>query len=596
MSYIAEEDFSKKIKVKVWKRLLTYAFRHKKLVYSLLACLLVVSAADVVYPLMSKYAIDHFITPQTTEGLTQYALFFVGLVLLDGIGVAFFVSTAGKIEMHISHDIRQDAFTKLQNLSFSYYDKTPVGYIMARVMNDVSRLSEMVAWSIVDIIWSLVFIIGCIIAMFLLNLKLALLALVVIPPLAVVTLFFQKKILAYYRRVRRTNSRLTGAFNEGIMGAMTTKTLVREDQNLHDFKNISSEMRHVSTRAALLSALFMPIILFLSSIGTGLALYAGGLEVMLGAISFGTLSSFLSYTSQLFDPIQQIARILAELQNAQASAERVISLLDMPIEIQDTPAVEAVFGDSIHPKKQNWPTIRGDITFDHVSFAYKSGEKVLKDFNLHVPAGKSVALVGETGAGKSTIVNILCRFYEPTGGRVLIDGVDYRERSQLWLQSNTGYVLQQPHLFSGTVRDNIDFGRRDATDADIRRAAQMVHAEEFILTQKDGYDTQVGEGGIRLSTGQKQLISFARVILADPRIFILDEATSSVDTETEQHIQKAITHVLKDRTSFIIAHRLSTIRSSDIILVIGNGGILEQGTHAELIARRGQYYQLCMKQ
>lgn len=336
--------------------------------------------------------------------------------------------------------------------------------------------------------------------------------------------------------------------------------------------------------------------MLLSSVGTALALYRGGQEVLLGIIGFGTLSAFLSYTTQLFDPIQQLARILVEFQSAQAAAERVLSLLDTPLEITDTPEVEAVFGDSFDPKPENWPKLYGDVTFENVGFHYIPEEQILSNFNLHVPAGKSIALVGETGAGKSTIINLICRFYEPTSGRILIDGVDYRERSQLWLQRNLGYVLQSPHLFSGTIRDNIRYARKDASDAEVRRAAQMVHAEQFILEQEHGYDTEVGEGGIRLSTGQKQLISFARVILADPRIFVLDEATSSIDTQTEQLIQQAITTVLQGRTSFIVAHRLSTIRNADLILVIGDGGIIEQGTHEQLLEKKGAYYQLYSQQ
>ncbi len=380
------------------------------------------------------------------------------------------------------------------------------------------------------------------------------------------------------------------------MGAVTTKTLVREQANLEDFQEITTTMRKVSVRSAVLSAIFMPIVMLLSSIGTALALYQGGREVLLGIIGFGTLSAFLSYTTQLFDPIQQLARILAEFQSAQAAAERVLSLLDAPLDIIDAPEVEEKFGDSFSPKIENWPAIHGDITFKDVSFSYIPEEQVISHFNLHVPAGKSVALVGETGAGKSTIINLICRFYEPTSGEILIDGVDYRKRSQLWLQRNLGYVLQSPHLFSGTIRDNIRYARKDATDEEVRRAAQMVHAESFILEQPEGYDTEVGEGGIRLSTGQKQLISFARVILADPRIFVLDEATSSIDTQTEQLIQHAITTVLKGRTSFIVAHRLSTIRNSDLILVIGKGGILEQGTHKQLLEKKGAYYKLYSNQ
>ena len=592
MSYIKEEEFTKKIDINLWKRLLEYALRWKKLLAAIIVSLIVVSFVDILYPLLSKYAIDHFVAQQTVDGLGGYIAVTIAVIIIQSLCSVCFVMGASDLEMRISYDIRQECFLKLQKLSFSYYDKTSVGYIMARVISDIGRLSEMIAWSIVDILLSFTFIIGCVISMFALNVKLAFITLAVMPVLAIIAVIFRTKILRQYRLVRSINSRITGAYNEGIMGAMTTKTLVREQQNFEDFKILTQNMRHASGKAAHLNAIFMPIVMFLSAIGTALALQIGGGQVLNGVITFGTLSSFISYTTQLFDPIQQIAQKFAELQNAQASAERVISLLDTKEEITDSKEVVAVYGDNFTPKKENWPPIIGDVTFKHVDFSYIPEEKVLKDFNLHVPAGKSIALVGETGAGKSTIINLVCRFYEPTGGKILIDGVDYRARSQLWLQSNMGYVLQQPHLFSGTIRDNIAFGRKDATEEEIHAAARMVHAEEFILAQKDGYNTQVGQGGIRLSTGQKQLISFARVILADPRIFVLDEATSSIDTETEQLIQQAITTVLKNRTSFIVAHRLSTIRNSDLILVIGNGGIIESGTHQQLLNQKGAYYNL----
>ena len=596
MSKLREQDFSEKIDMGLWRRLASYAWRSKGLVIFSVLSLLCVALVDIAYPLFNKYAIDHFITPGTTDGLGLFFAAYILAVVFQSAGVMCFVSGAGKLEMQISYDIRQEVFLKLQTLSFSFYDKTAVGYLMSRMISDVARLSEMIAWSLVDVLWALSFVIGCMVAMFSLNWQLALIALCVIPVLAVLCFHFQKKILKCQREVRKTNSRITGAFNEGIMGAMTTKTLVREQANLEDFQEITTTMRKVSIRSAVLSAVFMPIVMLLSSVGTALALYRGGQEVLLGIIGFGTLSAFLSYTTQLFDPIQQLAKILVEFQSAQAAAERVLSLLDTPLEITDTPEVEAVFGDSFDPKPENWPKLHGDVTFEKVGFHYIPEEQILSDFNLHVPAGKSIALVGETGAGKSTIINLICRFYEPTSGRILIDGVDYRERSQLWLQRNLGYVLQSPHLFSGTIRDNIRYARKDASDAEVRRAAQMVHAEQFILEQEHGYDTEVGEGGIRLSTGQKQLISFARVILADPRIFVLDEATSSIDTQTEQLIQQAITTVLQGRTSFIVAHRLSTIRNADLILVIGDGGIIEQGTHEQLLEKKGAYYQLYSQQ
>ncbi len=595
MSTLQEQDFdqySKKIDLSIWKRLFQYALHYKRVFISLVAVLLIVAIVDIAYPLMSRYAIDNFVEKGTMEGIVPFGIVYLCLIATQTFSIAGFIKYAGKLEMNIAFDIRQQAFKKLQELSFSFYDKTAVGYLMARMVSDISRLSEMIAWSIVDVLWALAYVIGVMATLFALNFKLALLVLVVIPPLAVISIVFQRLILKYQRVVRKTNSRITGSFNEGIMGAMTSKTLVREKANTGEFVELTGEMRHASIKAITLSAVFMPLVMFLGSIGTALALERGGYEVMMMGLSIGTLSAFISYTMNFFEPIQQLAGILAEMQSAQASAERVITLIDTPCDIVDSEEVIAKYGDNFNAKRENWEDIGGAIEFEHVSFSYKDGETVLDDFSLKVRAGETIALVGETGSGKSTIVNLVCRFYEPTEGRILVDGRDYKERSQLWLQDRLGYVLQTPHLFSGTIRENILYGRKDATDEEVRAAARMVSAEEFILRLENGYDTEVGEGGARLSTGEKQLISFARVILADPKIFVLDEATSSIDTETEQLIQNAITHVLKDRTSFIVAHRLSTIRNADRILVISGGKIAEMGSHKELIKRKGHYYDL----
>jgi len=444
--------------------------------------------------------------------------------------------------------------------------------------------------------WGSVMMLATLCIILYLNWRLALIIMTVVPALAVVSVYFQKKILSVYRQVRRINSRITGAFNEGIMGARTTKTLVREDDTLQEFKELTGNMRNTSVRAVVISSIYMPIVMALGSIGTGLALWFGGEGVISQTLSYGTLVAFISYAAQFFEPIQQLARIFAELQNAQASAERVFSMIETEPDVKDSPEVVKEYGDIFVAKKENWPPIKGDVSFCNVSFSYKDGEEVLENFNLEVKAGESIALVGETGSGKSTIVNLICRFYEPKEGEIRIDGVDYRKRSQLWLQSNIGYVLQTPHLFSGTIRDNIRYGRLDATDEEIIEAAKLVNAHDFIMKLKDGYDTEVGEGGGRLSTGEKQLISFARAVLADPRIFVLDEATSSIDTETERVIQDAIHKVLKGRTSFIIAHRLSTIRSADRILVIRDGRLVEEGNHAELLKMKGYYYRLYTNQ
>ena len=596
-SALEEKEFDQKVDFKLWKKLIKYALRSSPLVIRTMISLLIVAAVDLLYPLLSRYAIDDIIAGSHTEKILPFALVYAACVIVQGFCVMLFIKGSGKLEMNIAYDIRQDSFKKLQELSFSYYDKTAVGYIMARMVSDVGRLSELIAWSVVDILWSACYVIGIIVVMLILNWQLALLVIIVMPPLAVICVYFQKKILKHYRDVRKQNSKITGALNEGIMGAVTTKTLVREQKNTEEFRAETGRMRKSSIKAAVLSAMFTPIVMCLGAVGTGLALYAGGLSVAgrwtaVGAITVGTLATFISYSTGIFDPIQQLAGIFAEMQSAQASAERVITLIDTESDVVDTPEVIEKYGDMFDPKRENWEDIKGSVTFEDVSFAYKEGEKVLSHFDLNVEAGQTIALVGETGAGKSTIVNLVCRFYEPTEGRVLIDGVDYRERSQLWLQDRLGYVLQQPHLFSTTIKENIRYGRPEATDDEVVAAAKLVHAHEFIESLEKGYDTEVGEGGGRLSTGQKQLISFARVILADPRIFVLDEATSSIDTETEQLIQNAITKVLKGRTSFIVAHRLSTIRSADRILVIRGGRIEEMGSHKELMKLHGYYYDL----
>ena len=350
-------------------------------------------------------------------------------------------------------------------------------------------------------------------------------------------------------------------------------------------------------RAARLSAVYIPLVLFVSSAATAVVLARGGFLVGRDLLLLGTLSAFTSDAVGIFEPIQQFARNLADFISMQASMERVTGLLHEVPQVVDAPQVVEKYGDTFHPKRENWETIRGEITFEDVSFRYPDGdEDVLRHFSLHIPAGTTVAIVGETGAGKSTLVNLACRFFEPTEGRILIDGVDYRERSQLWLHSSIGYVLQSPHLFSGTVMENIRYGRLEASEQEVRRAAEAVSADTVVNKLEQGYDSPVGEGGDRLSTGEKQLISFARAVLADPRIFVLDEATSSIDTETEQLIQNAIARLLEGRTSFLIAHRLSTIRHADVILVVKDGHIVEQGRHEELLRRQGYYHTLYSRQ
>lgn len=596
MSALKEQEYNKSIDFRLWKDLFRYIKPYRNRIIALIVVMMGSGGIDVIFPLMNRYAIDNFIVTGRLGGLWVFAGIYAGLVALQAINVYFFIYIAGRIEMSLSYDIRKAGFKRLQELSFSYYDKTSVGWLMARMTSDVERLGATIAWSLVDLTWGGTAMIGGLIAMLYMNWKLALVSLAVVPFLGVISIYFQKRILGSYRIVRRTNSRITGAFNEGIMGAKTTKTLVREEENLKEFKSLTGEMYNSSVRAAVFSSIYFPIVIAMGSIGTALALWFGGRGVLLQTIGFGTLSAFISYVTQFFGPINELARIIAEFQNAQASAERVMAMINTEPDIVDRTEVIEKYGTEFEPKYENWEDIKGDITFKNVSFSYKEGEEVLENFNLEVKRGESIALVGETGSGKSTIVNLLCRFYEPVEGQILIDGVDYRERSQLWLQSNIGYVLQTPHLFSGTIRDNIRYGRLDATDEEIMEAAKLVNAHDFIMKMEDGYDSEVGEGGSMLSTGEKQLISFARAILADPKILVLDEATSSIDTETEQMIQYAINKLLEGRTSFIIAHRLSTIRSADRILVIKDGQMIEEGNHRELMRQGGYYYRLYTNQ
>ena len=596
MQFQEEQDYTKRFDLTLWKRLLKYARPFYGFLAALCVCMVINAVVDVVFPMMTRYAIDNFIAKETVAGLGGFIALYLLLLLVQVLVIFGFQRCASKVEVGVCYTIRKLAFEKLQQLSFSFYDKTSVGYLMARMTSDTQRLADTIGWTLIDLVWGSVYMVLTAVAMLYYNWKLALLVLSVLPVLAVVSAYFQSVILKNHREVRKTNSRITGAFNEGIMGAKTTKTLVREDRNFEEFQVLTNTMRNSSVRAATFSSIYMPIVTSLGSIVTGLALWKGGYDTLSGAISLGTLVIFINYTVSFIEPVRSIANIFSEMQSAQAAAERVVSLVETEPDIVDGPEITAVYGDQFSPKTENWPKIHGDVDFEHVSFQYTGGEKVLSDFTLHVKAGQNIALVGETGSGKSTIVNLICRFYEPTEGSILIDGVDYRQRSQLWLQSHLGYVLQSPHLFSGTVRENIRYGRLDATDEEVERAAEMVRADHFISKLEKGYDTDVGEGGNRLSTGEKQLISFARAILANPAIFVLDEATSSIDTETEQAIQYAISKMLSGRTSFIVAHRLSTIKNADRILVISQGRVIEDGTHKQLLERRGHYYTLYTNQ
>ncbi len=596
-----EEDYTKRFDIGLWRRALKYVLPYKRYAYALIAVMVVIAMLEAIPPFLTKQAIDLFVVPGQLAGLGLYIAAYAAVVLLIGLGIWLLIIIAGKIDVWVCYDIRRAGFKRLQELDFSYYDRTPVGWLMARMVSDSERLADTIAWGLVDLVWGFSMMIVIVGVMLYLNWWLALIVLVVVPPLIWVSAFFQKRILKSYRAVRKTNSRITGAFNEGIMGARTTKTLVRERDNLKQFSTLTTKMYRSSFMAAVQSSLYLPLVLVLGSIGAGLGVWFGGSGVIAGVVTYGTLVAFIAYVERFFEPVREVARIFAELQSAQAAAERIFALLTTEPKIVDSPEVRQLLeaattdvsrSESVDVHRLAFPVLTGAVEFAGVNFAYEDGTEVLRDFNLRVEPGETIALVGATGGGKSTIANLVCRFYEPTGGRVLIDGADYRERSLHWLQSNLGVVLQTPQLFSGTIRNNIAYGRLAATDAEVETAARLVQAWPFITAMPKGLDSEVGEGGGLLSTGQKQLISFARAVLADPRIFVMDEATSSVDTETELLIQKALERLLTGRTSFVIAHRLSTIRNADRILVIEDGRITEAGDHAALLELGGRYHDL----
>lgn len=597
MAAYEEQDYNKPFSLKVWAKMLPFFKPHRKYFAITMGLNVFLAAVDVGVPLFQSYAIDHFISKGTLEGIRWFALIYIGVIGLQSASVYWSVHAATVIEMNVGKDLKWAQFKHLQTLSFSYYNTTPVGYIHARVMSDTLKIASMTAWGLVDMFWALIYVVSVFGIMAFLNWRLALIIFMILPCIVIVTMYFQGKMLHWNRRVRKLNAQITSAYNEGITGVKTTKSLGMEKDNEQRFFECTSQMHQAASRSAKLNAVYIPIILFFSSAATAVVLAQGGRMVQEDLMRLGTLSVFISYAVVIFEPIQQLARLLSELISCQANIERVTDLLEQKPQVEDSPEVIRRYGDAFTGKKENWERIKGDILFEDVSFMYPDGkEYVLEHFNLHVPAGTNVAIVGETGAGKSTLVNLLGRFFEPASGRILIDGRDYRERSQLWLHSQMGYVLQNPHLFSGTLRENIRYGRLDATNREVEEAARQVSAHVVAEKLEQGYETDVGESGGRLSTGEKQLISFARAILADPAIFVLDEATSSIDTGTEQLIQEATNRLLKGHTSFVIAHRLSTIRQADLILVVKGGKIIEQGDHKGLLAQKGYYYELYSRQ
>ena len=506
------------------------------------------------------------------------------MIVLQAACAFGFIYLVGIMAERVRYELRKSMFNHLQKLSLSYFSQTPVGWIMSRLTSDTERLSDLLSWGILDMTWAIINIATAAVFMFIINAKLALIVVVMLPLLVVIAFRFRKVILKHYRESRKMNSKITGAFNESITGVRVIKALGREETNLEEFGELTEGMYNASFKAAWLSALFLPTVQVISAMGLGIVLWQSGLQVQVGNMTIGGIQAFVSYITFIMWPIQDLARVYAQMQNAIASAERIFSLIDTEPEVKDL------------PRTVETETIQGDIRFEDVHFHYKEDDPVIKGLDFHIKHGEMVALVGPTGGGKTTIVNLLCRFYEPKQGTIYLNGVDYTEMRLQDIQSRIGMVLQTPHLFSGSIHDNIRYGKLNASDEEILEAAKLAGAHDFIMKFEKGYNTDVGEGGNLLSVGQKQLISIARAILARPELFIMDEATSSVDTLTEALIQRGMEQLMQDRTSFVIAHRLSTIKKADKIIVIEDGQIMEMGNHKELIQLKGKYYNLYTKQ
>lgn len=595
-----EETTFEKFKFSTWTKILKIILKNKKSLIAMIIFIIGTTLTDICYPLLNTFVLETYFSGTPSNDSTTFALVVLGyaaVVIVMGVTVWGFIFFASKVEEETTYEIRMQAFDKIQKLSFSYFDTTPSGWLMARMTSDARKLANIVSWSVIDLLWGFMLMVGILIISFIIDWRLGIILVSLIPLFVIISIYCQKKILKEYRSVRKINSSITAAYNESFLGANTSKTLVLEEDNNESFNKIINDMRKRSIGASVFSSLYWPSILFIGYIGVAVVCGVGSDFVIAGAIKVSTLYLFVDYAIRFFDPVMMVARVLSDLQQAQASAERVLQLIEEKPDIEDSQEVIEKYGDLYNHKTENWENIEGKIEFKNVSFRYKNTNlNVLEDFNLDIKAGEMIALVGETGSGKSTIINLISRFYEPTEGTILIDGVNYQERSLSWLHHNLGYVLQTPQLFSGTIKENIMYGKLNATMEEVIAASKLANAHEFISKLENGYDTLVGEGGNKLSLGEKQLISFARAIIGDPRIIILDEATSSIDTENEKYILEAMKTVLKNRTSLVVAHRLSTVVDADKIIVLRNGKILEMGTHLELLAKKGYYFDLYKNQ
>jgi ATP-binding cassette subfamily B protein len=581
---LEEEEHTSQLTFPTLKRIIYLLRPHWRWMVGFLILISLTAGSDALFTYLNKYMLDEGIMKKSIPTLLRYASYY-GCLLLVQAGMVFgFIYLAGILGERIQYDLRRALFNHLQDLSLSYYSQNAVGRLMARVTSDTGRVSSLMTWGLVDMTWAVVSIISSTVFMLIINWKLGLIVFSIIPVLIIIAVNFRKKILVEFRKSRRANSKITGEYNQNIQGVRVIKALGREEENLKEFSSLTDTMYTASYRAAWLSVLFLPTVQIVSAFALGAIVWYGGIQSQIAGFSVGSINAFVSYLAFMIWPVQDLARVYAEMQHSLASAERIFKLLDTDPDVHNRP-------DAFSAE-----TMRGEIEFEHVHFYYEDRKPILTDFSMKVRAGETIALVGPTGGGKTTIVNLLCRFYEPKEGFIRINGRDYSDYTLQSIQSHIGIVLQTPHLFSGSIRDNIRYGKLDASNEEIEVASKIAGVHDFILSFDKGYDQNVGEGGNLLSVGQKQLISLARAVLSKPEIFIMDEATSSVDTLTEALIQRGMEALMAGRTSFIIAHRLSTIRRVDRIAVIENGQIAEIGSHTELLKLRGHYYNLYTRQ
>ncbi len=581
---IEEEDHTSQLTAPTLKRIIALLIPHQRWMMGFLLLISLTAGSDALFTFINKYMIDDGIMKRSIPTLLHYASFYGVLQLIQAVMVFGFFFLAGILGERIQYDLRKLLFNHLQDLSLSFYSQNAVGRLIARVTSDTGRVSSLMTWGLLDVTWAIVNIIASTAFMFIINWKLAFIILSIIPILVIIAVQFRKKILVEFRNSRRANSKITGEYNQNIQGVRVVKALGREDENLKEFSVLTDSMYQASYRAAWLSALFLPVVQIISAFALGAIVWYGGMQSQFGGFTIGAIHAFVSYLTFMIWPVQDLARVYAEMQHSIASAERIFKLIDTPSDVQNLPS--AIPAETMH----------GQIEFEHVDFYYEDRKPVLTDFSLKVKPGEMIALVGPTGGGKTTIVNLLCRFYEPKNGIIRIHGRDYTEYTLQSIHSRIGIVLQTPHLFSGSIRENIRYGRLGANNEEVESAARIAGAHDFITGFENGYDQEVGEGGGLLSVGQKQLISLARAVLAKPQIFIMDEATSSVDTLTEVLIQRGMEVLMQGCTSFIVAHRLSTIRRANRIVVIENGRISEIGTHVELLKAYSYYYRLYTQQ